>query len=62
MYRYLRLRLPNFDYDRHFGSVYYLFLRGIRKEREYGIYSHRPKEKDLIALETIMLRMAAATP
>ena len=32
MHRYLRRRLPDYDYDRHFGGVYYLFLRGMRPE------------------------------
>jgi len=30
LHRYLKLRLPDYDYDRHFGGVYYLFLRGMR--------------------------------
>ncbi|PSC97943.1 hypothetical protein C7D74_32270, partial [Klebsiella pneumoniae] len=27
--RYLRHRLADYDYDRHFGGVIYLFLRGM---------------------------------
>src|SRR5690606_8157537 len=29
LHRYLRQRLPDYDYERHFGGVYYLFLRGM---------------------------------
>ena len=31
--RYLRLRLPGYRYEQHFGGVYYLFLRGIDPAR-----------------------------
>ena len=29
LHRYLRHRLPDYDYRRHFGGVIYLFLRGV---------------------------------
>ncbi len=29
LHRYLRHRLADYDYDRHFGGVIYLFLRGM---------------------------------
>ncbi|WP_315708166.1 exodeoxyribonuclease V subunit beta [Brenneria uluponensis] len=29
LHRYLRHRLPEYDYQQHFGGVFYLFLRGI---------------------------------
>ena len=36
--RYLRLRLPGYRYEQHFGGVYYLFLRGIDPARpQFGI-------------------------
>jgi exodeoxyribonuclease V beta subunit len=42
--RYLALRLPGYEYDTHFGGVFYLFLRGIDPERGsgYGIFRDRP--------------------
>ena len=42
--RYLRLRVPNYEYDRHFGAVFYVFLRGVDPEQgsEFGIYRARP--------------------
>jgi len=29
LHRHLSRRLPGYDYDRHVGGVYYLFLRGM---------------------------------
>ncbi|MFZ7110375.1 MAG: exodeoxyribonuclease V subunit beta, partial [Desulfatiglandales bacterium] len=42
--QYLRLRLPGYDYEKSFGGVFYIFLRGVEPERsaEYGIYRARP--------------------
>ncbi|MGB0662413.1 MAG: exodeoxyribonuclease V subunit beta [Pontibacterium sp.] len=31
LHRLLSLRLPNYDYEQHFGGVYYLFLRGMTR-------------------------------
>jgi exodeoxyribonuclease V beta subunit len=45
----LRQKIQDYDYDRHFGGVLYLFLRGIRAdaERHGGVYYVFP-EQDLI--------------
>ncbi|MDU7257380.1 MAG: exodeoxyribonuclease V subunit beta [Escherichia coli] len=43
LHRYLRHRIADYDYDRHFGGVIYLFLRGVDKEHpQQGIYTTRP--------------------
>lgn len=42
LHRFLRSRLANYDYHRHFGGVYYLFLRGMDGESEHGIFSTKP--------------------
>ncbi|MFN9710078.1 MAG: UvrD-helicase domain-containing protein [Bacteroidota bacterium] len=55
LYRYLRLRIPGFDYSQQFGGVYYLFVRGMRKGTDYGIYYHKPALNDLSSLETLLL-------
>ncbi len=57
--RYLKQRLPGFDYEQHFGGVYYLFVRGIRKGTNFGIYYHRPLLKDIINMEQILLAQPA---
>ena len=45
LHRYLRQRLRGYDYERHFGGIYYLFLRGMRPESgpACGVYFDRPE-------------------
>ena len=41
--RFLAARLPDYDYDRHFGGVFYLFLRGVDcTDPKRSIYRERP--------------------
>jgi len=57
--QYLRLRLPGYDYDRHFGEVLYIFLRGVDPGLgpAYGIYRDRPARQLVEALrETLVDR------
>jgi exodeoxyribonuclease V beta subunit len=44
LHRYLKLRIPDYDYERHMGGAYYLFLRGMRAEHgsRYGVFFDRP--------------------
>lgn len=43
LHRYLHHRLADYDYDRHFGGVIYLFLRGMDgQEGGQGIFTTRP--------------------
>ncbi|PQP33631.1 hypothetical protein C6A37_11930 [Desulfobacteraceae bacterium SEEP-SAG9] len=44
IHQYLRLRVPGYRYESHFGSVFYVFIRGVdlHKGPAYGIYSDRP--------------------
>ena len=43
LHRYLRHRIADYDYQRHFGGVIYLFLRGVEPGNpEQGIYTTRP--------------------
>lgn len=53
LHRYLKLRLVNYDYEQHFGGVYYLFLRGMRPEHsnDYGIYFDRPEAELIESLD-----------
>ncbi|OLY91450.1 DNA helicase/exodeoxyribonuclease V, beta subunit [Cnuella takakiae] len=53
--RYLRSRLGDaFDYERDFGGVIYLFVRGVRKEGGQGIFTTRPTKTQLQTLEQIL--------
>jgi exodeoxyribonuclease V beta subunit len=42
--KYLKKRLESYDYNRDFGSVFYIFLRGIDKNAgsDFGIFSDKP--------------------
>jgi exodeoxyribonuclease V beta subunit len=45
LHRYLRHRIADYDYQRHFGGVIYLFLRGVDGSAPgSGIFSTRPDE------------------
>ena len=43
LHKYLALRVPNYNYEKHFGGVIYLFLRGLDPSRpQYGVFRDRP--------------------
>ncbi|NVC93764.1 exodeoxyribonuclease V subunit beta [Vibrio natriegens] len=42
LHRFLRSRVANYQYDQHFGGVYYLFLRGMDGQSDHGIFSAKP--------------------
>ncbi len=44
LHRYLKFRLKNYDYNTHFGGVFYLFIRGMNPNygSEYGVFFDRP--------------------
>jgi exodeoxyribonuclease V beta subunit len=56
LHRYLKQRLPGYDYTQHFGGVFYLFLRGIAPEHEpgTGIFFDRPEFTLIQALDALM--------
>lgn len=55
LHRYLTVRLPKYDYDTHFGGVFYLFLRGMRRENggSTGVFYHRPEKTVVGQLDTL---------
>jgi exodeoxyribonuclease V beta subunit len=55
LHRYLKLRLPDYDPARHFGGVYYLFLRGMQPEwGQSGVYFDPLSPEILKALDEAM--------
>ncbi len=53
---YLRTRIPDYDYDRDFGGVYYIFLRGLaRSGPESGIFKDRPSKSLIEALRECLI-------
>lgn len=46
--KYLQSRKPDFDYDRDFGGVIYVYIRGARAGTDSGIFTAKP-DKALVA-------------
>ena len=56
LHQYLALRLPGYDYEQHFGGVFYLFIRGIDSARpELGVHRDRPASKLIEKLSELLL-------
>ncbi len=53
LHRYLRQRWKDYVYERHFGGIYYLFLRAMRPETgpRFGVYFYRPDFSRIQALD-----------
>ncbi|MBC3616709.1 exodeoxyribonuclease V subunit beta [Vibrio metschnikovii] len=54
LHRFLRSRLVDYDYQRHFGGVYYLFLRGIDGHSDHGIFSTKPSLELLTEMDALI--------
>jgi exodeoxyribonuclease V beta subunit len=59
LHRHLALRLPGYDYERHFGGVFYLFVRGMAPAHPHGsgVFFDRPK---LALIEALADALGAA--
>jgi exodeoxyribonuclease V beta subunit len=57
LHRYLKNRLEGYSYDKHFGGVFYVYLRGVDPARgpEYGIFRARPDEGAVERLCDVLL-------
>ena len=60
LHRYLQQRLRGYDYERHFGGVHYLFIRGVRPTwtqpdgSAAGVFFDRPKREAIEALDALL--------
>ncbi|WP_105903223.1 exodeoxyribonuclease V subunit beta [Vibrio gangliei] len=63
LHRFLKSRLANYDYQQHFGGVYYLFLRGFAtskpevkavKEGNYGVFHAKPSQAFLQQFDLLL--------
>ena len=52
--KYLESRLPDFDYEKDFGGVLYLFVRGMRKGTNSGIFNCKPTLEQIDALDRLL--------
>ena len=55
LHRYLELRLKGYDYNTHFGGVFYLFIRGMHPGfgSQYGVYYDCPEKSAIIELSNL---------
>jgi len=53
LHRYLNTRIKGYEYDRHFGGVYYLFLRAMHPAfpQGTGIHFSRSSRQLITALD-----------
>ena len=56
LHRYLRTRIRGYDYERHIGGVFYLFLRGVAPATgmSRGVWFDRPEKACIEALDEFM--------
>ncbi|OAQ39716.1 hypothetical protein A5893_09025 [Pedobacter psychrophilus] len=52
--KYIKSRQSNFYYDKDFGGVIYLFLRGMRSNAETGIFTHKPEWKTIAKMGLLL--------
>ena len=52
--KYLQTRIPGFDYEKQFGGVIYMFVRGIRNNHPNGIFMVKPPLSKILELEQIL--------
>jgi exodeoxyribonuclease V beta subunit len=43
--RFLKQRIADFDYDKHFGGGFWVFLRGCRIGESTGIFHQKPERE-----------------
>jgi exodeoxyribonuclease V beta subunit len=56
LHRWLRFRRADYDYDKHFGGVRYLFCRGLDPLRadSPGVFAARPSREFIEALDALL--------
>ncbi|MED7788456.1 UvrD-helicase domain-containing protein [Francisella sp. 19X1-34] len=50
--KYLKQNIPNYEFEKHFGGVYYFYLRGMKNG--YGIYQARPSFEIISKLSNLL--------
>jgi exodeoxyribonuclease V beta subunit len=54
LHRFLATRIPDYDYEQHFGGVYYLFLRGMDGATANGVFYTRPDKQFIDELDSLL--------
>lgn len=62
LHRFLASRVPNYDFEQHFGGVYYLFLRGMERNNteQQGVFFNRPTKAFIEQLDLLFSGEALA--
>lgn len=57
LHKYLQRRVKNYNYEKHFGGVYYIFLRGLNSQaaKGNGVYFDLPDYALIRQLEQLMM-------
>lgn len=53
VHRLLQQRLVDYDYERDFGGVFYLFLRGMQAGEQQGVFHARPSQELIEGLDRL---------
>ncbi|ELI5411109.1 exodeoxyribonuclease V subunit beta [Vibrio parahaemolyticus] len=61
LHRFLRSRLASYQYEQHFGGVYYLFLRGMDGQSDHGIFAAKPTLEFLQEMDRLIDGQALET-
>jgi exodeoxyribonuclease V beta subunit len=54
VHRYLKVKLPNYSYEEHFGGVLYYFIRAVRANGSTGIFYTKPSLKQIELLDGLL--------
>ncbi|MDN8283988.1 UvrD-helicase domain-containing protein [Acinetobacter baumannii] len=54
LHRYLKVKMQNYDIERHLGGATYLYLRGMNGEAEQGYYYWQPSTEFVLRLDAIL--------
>jgi exodeoxyribonuclease V beta subunit len=61
LHRWLKFKLPNYDYHTHIGGAYYLFIRGMSQtEPGNGVYFVLPEQPMIEALDDLFSGKASS--
>jgi len=57
LHQYLKVKQRGYDYDKHFGGVYYIFLRGVDPDKgpQFGVFRDRPPQALIEELGSLLL-------
>jgi exodeoxyribonuclease V beta subunit len=54
LHRFLGTRMRSYDYGKHMGGAWYVFLRGVDGTEEHGWYHDRPKRALIEAMDGLL--------